>query len=547
MAYPAAATSEEQHFVLTHLSPSLAQRRLALAVVLALIVAFVITAGPLSTLQPGRIAAFVPAYATAIFVIDLLTAVLLFAQFSILRSRALLPIASGYLYTALIVIPWMLTFPGVFTPNGLLGAGLQSTNWLYTLWHAGFPIFVIAYALLKDADPAEGLPRRSAGAAILSSVAATAIVVCAVTFLVTAQNDLMPRISLDPVRFSTLWLYVAGCVALLIVVALVVLWVRRRSVLDLWLMVVMCAYLIEIYLISFPVPVRYSIGWYAGRVFGLVSSSLVLFVLLYEITMLYAQLLRAILAQRREREARLVTGDAVAATIAHEVHQPLSAMITNADAGLRWLDRSAPDLDEARAALREISADGRRAGAVIGSIRAMFKSDAGNRTSLDINELINEALVLLSGDLQNHQIIVQTDPSTQLPQVVGDRIQLQQVLLNLITNAIDSMANEDGPRVLSIKSEIQDGGVMISVADTGKGIGSQDLDRIFNPLFTTKSGGMGMGLSICRSVIEAHDGRLWVVGNTPRGAVFQFLLRADTGGSTAASASAIGTVPVAAA
>jgi signal transduction histidine kinase len=544
MAYTAAATSEEQHFVLTHLSPSLAQRRLALAVVLALLVAFVITAGPLSTLQPGRIAAFVPAYATAIFVIDLLTAVLLFTQFSILRSRALLAIASGYLYTALIVIPWMLTFPGVFAPDGLLGAGLQSTNWLYTLWHAGFPIFVIAYALLKDADSAEGLPRRSADAAILSSVAATAIVVCAVTFLVTAENDLMPRISLDPVRFSTLWLYVAGCVALLIVVALVVLWVRRRSVLDLWLMVVMCAYLIEIYLISFPVPVRYSIGWYAGRVFGLVSASLVLFVLLYEITMLYAQLLRAILAQRREREARLMTGDAVAATIAHEVHQPLSAMMTNADAGLRWLDRSLPDLDEAKAALREIAADGRRAGAVIGSIRAMFKSDAGNRTSLHINELINEALILLRNDLQNHRIIVQTDPSPQLPQVVGDRTQLQQVLLNLITNAIDSMANEDGPRVLSIKSEAQDDGVMISVADTGKGIGSQDLDRIFNPLFTTKSGGMGMGLSICRSIIEAHDGRLWVAGNTPRGAVFQFVLRADTGGSTAVSASASETLPV---
>jgi signal transduction histidine kinase len=535
MAYTAAATSEEQDFVLTHLSPSLAQRRLALAVVLALLVAFVITAGPLSTLQPGRIAAFVPAYATAIFVIDLLTAVLLFAQFSILRSRALLAIASGYLYTALIAIPWMLTFPGVFAPDGLLGAGLQSTNWLYTLWHAGFPLFVIAYALLKDADPAEGLSRRFTGAAILSSVAATAIVVSAVTFLVTAENDVMPRISLDPVRFSTLWLYVAGCLALLIVVALVVLWIRRRTVLDLWLRVVMCAYLIEIYLISFPAPVRYSIGWYAGRVFGLVSSSLVLFVLLYEITILYAQLLRAILAQRREREARLVTGDAVAATIAHEVHQPLSAMITNADAGLRWLERSAPDLDEAKAALREISADGRRAGAVIGSIRAMFKSNAQNRTSLDINELINEALVLLGSDLQKYRIVVQTDPNPQVPQVAGDRTQLRQVLLNLITNAIDSMANEDEPRVLSIRSEVQDGGVMISVADTGKGIGSQDLDRIFNPLFTTKSGGMGMGLSICRSVIEAHDGRLWVAGNTPRGALFQFVLRADTGGSAAAS------------
>src|SRR5215471_10272109 len=120
-----AAAPEEQHFVLSHLSPSLAQRRLALAVVLALLVAFFITAGPLSTFQPGRIDAFVPAYGTAVFVNELITAVLLFNQFVVLRSRALLAIASGYLFTALIVIPWMLTFPGVFMPNGLLGAGLQ--------------------------------------------------------------------------------------------------------------------------------------------------------------------------------------------------------------------------------------------------------------------------------------------------------------------------------------------------------------------------------------------------------------------------------------
>jgi signal transduction histidine kinase len=238
---------------------------------------------------------------------------------------------------------------------------------------------------------------------------------------VTAGNDLLPRESLDPVRFSTLWLSVAGCLALLIVVALIVLWIRRRSVLDLWLMVVMCAYLIEICLISFPVPVRYSIGWYAGRVFGLVSSSLVLFVLLYEITMLYAQLLHAVFAQRREREARLMTGDAVAATIAHELKQPLSAMVTNADAGLRWLDRSLPDLDEVKAAFKKIAADGHRAGAVIESIRTIFKRDARNRTSLDINELINEALILLRSDLQKHRIFVQTEPSLQLPQVIGDR------------------------------------------------------------------------------------------------------------------------------
>src|SRR5215510_4608080 len=150
------AASEEQHFVLSHLSPSLAQRRLALAVVLALLVAFAITAGPLSTIQPRRIGAFVPAYATAIFVTDLLTAVLLFAQFSILRSRALLAIASGYLYTALIVIPWMLTFPGVFTPRWPAWRGATEHGLAFYLWHAGFPTFVIAYALFEGCRSDQG-------------------------------------------------------------------------------------------------------------------------------------------------------------------------------------------------------------------------------------------------------------------------------------------------------------------------------------------------------------------------------------------------------
>src|SRR6266436_2448050 len=536
MVNRAVADPEEQNFILSSLSPTRAQKRLAIAVVLALLLAFFITeVGPLSTIQLGRIDAFVPAYATAMFVNDTITAVLLFAQFSILRSRALLAIANGYLFTALMLIPWMLTFPGVFAPGGLLGAGLQSTSWLYTLWHAGFAMFVIAYALLRDADPARRLWRGSAGAAILLSVAMTAAVVCATAFVVTAGDALLPRINLDPLHFSTLWLYIAACLALLSVIALISLWIRRRSVLDLWLMVVMCAYVIEITLIAFPIPARFSFGWYAGRIFGFLSGSLLLFVLLYEITTLYARLLRALLAQRREREARLMTGDAVAATIAHEVKQPLSGMITNADAGLRWLDRPTPDLDEAKAAFKKIAADGHRAGAVIGSIRAIFKRDARSRTSLDINDLIGEALVLLRGDLQKHRILVQTEADAQLPQVAGDRIQLQQVLLNLITNAIESMADEDGPRILSVKCEVQDGGVMVSVADTGAGIGVQDVGRIFNPLFTTKSGGMGMGLSICRSIIEAHDSRLLVAPNAPRGAVFQFILGVGTAASAAAS------------
>jgi signal transduction histidine kinase len=166
----------------------------------------------------------------------------------------------------------------------------------------------------------------------------------------------------------------------------------------------------------------------------------------------------------------------------------------------------------------------------------MFKKDTRNRTSLDINDLIGEALALTRSELQRHRILVQAEPNTQVPQVSGDRIQLQQVLLNLITNAIDSMAAKDGPRVLCMRSKVHDGGgVVVSVADTGTGIGSQELERIFNPLFTTKSGGMGMGLSICRSIIEAHEGRLWVAPNKPEGAIFQFTLRADDAKSTGAT------------
>ncbi|HWX10883.1 MAG TPA: MASE4 domain-containing protein, partial [Trinickia sp.] len=332
-----AVVPEEQHFILSSLPPGQAQKRLAIAVVIALLASFFATVGPLSTVHLGRIDAFVPVFGTAVFVVDLITAVLLFAQFSILRSRALLAIANGYLLTAFALIPWMLTFPGIFSPSGLLNASLQSAAWLYVLWHAGFPIFVIAYGLLKEAESVKRMWRGSAGAAILSSVATSAAVVCAATLVVTAEEAPLPRLLLDTLRLAALWFYVAGAAALLNVVALVVLWVRRRSLLDLWLMVVMFASVIEVCFISFPVPARFSVGWYAGRICAVLSDSLVLFVLLYEITKLYAQLLRAVFAQRREREARLLTGDAVTATIAHEVKQPLSGMVTNADAGLRWL------------------------------------------------------------------------------------------------------------------------------------------------------------------------------------------------------------------
>jgi C4-dicarboxylate-specific signal transduction histidine kinase len=175
-----------------------------------------------------------------------------------------------------------------------------------------------------------------------------------------------------------------------------------------------------------------------------------------------------------------------------------------------------------------VVADGHRAAAVVEAIRATFRSDSRNRTSLDLNDVIREALALEHGDLQRHRIRIQAQPRRQLPYVRADRVQLQQVLVNLITNAIDAMAAKEEPRDLLVKSEpCEHDEVMVSVADTGMGINPEDADRVFNPLFTTKSDGMGMGLAICRAIIEAHGGRLWYAPNTPRGAVFQFTLRVD--------------------
>lgn len=520
MERPAAIVPEEEFFVLSNLPPTRAQKRLLLAVVLALLVTFLLAAGPLSHIQTSRVAAFVPAYTAALVLTDGITAFLLFSQFAIFKTRALLVISSGYLFAALMAIAWFLMFPGVFAPEGLIG-GIQGRAYIYFLWHAGFPIFVIVYALTKDADADKRHWHGTAGAAIALCVVATVVVVAALTFFLAVQNSSLPRVELDPLRFSSLWLFFAVPMASLVIIALLALWVRRRSILDYWLMVVMCAYEIEIWLSYFPLAIAYGFGWYASRIFGVFSSSLVLWVLLYEITTLYARLLRAVRAQRREREARLMTGDTVAAAIAHEVRQPLTGMITSADGGLRFLDRSIPDLDEAKGAFKQIIDDGRRAAAVIGSIRTLFKTEGGNRVLVDVNKLIEDTLALVREDLQKHRISVERRLDKHLPPATGDRIQLQQVLLNLITNAIDSMAGIDGSRILSVKSEMHDGGdVSVSVADTGVGIGSQDVDRIFNPLFTTKPNGMGMGLSICRAIIEAHDGRLRVAPNTPRGAVF---------------------------
>jgi signal transduction histidine kinase len=230
------------------------------------------------------------------------------------------------------------------------------------------------------------------------------------------------------------------------------------------------------------------------------------------------------------RVARLTAAGEMAASIAHEVNQPLAAIVTSGSAGLRWLANATPDFNKVQAALQRIVRDGLRAGEIIGGIRAMFKKDAQERVSLDMGGLVADVVMLLDSELRSEQIAVQLEREREVPGVLANRVQLQQVLLNLITNAIDGMRSRgDRPRLLRIGVEASGAdGVLVRVEDTGSGIDPEVRERIFDPFFTTKAGGMGLGLSICRSIVEAHGGRLWASASAPRGATFQFTLPIDS-------------------
>ena len=228
------------------------------------------------------------------------------------------------------------------------------------------------------------------------------------------------------------------------------------------------------------------------------------------------------------RVERLTSMGEMAASLAHEVNQPLAAIVANSKAAERWLSRVPPDLDEVRNSLTSIARDGHRASDVIASVRSMFKKHATARSAVDVNQLVLEGLALLRSELHRNDVLIETDLSDKLPPVIADRVQLQQVLSNLVTNAVEAMSLTDGERVLRIGSGADgSGNVIVSIEDTGPGIGADDLDRIFEAFYTTKTTGMGLGLAICRSIIESHGGRLTAAPTKPHGTVFRIVLPND--------------------
>jgi signal transduction histidine kinase len=533
------------------------QWRLCLALIAISAVVFVICLPYVRVrLQPSP--AFVAVYNAVSILNDFTTAVILFGQFNILRSRALLLLASGYLFASLISVVQLLTFPGMVTSGGVLGAGPQTALWLCVFWHGGFPLFVISYALF------DGNGRKIASSpriAMASALTAVIGAVAACWFLATwgAENARLLPSLLDETGFTP-WQRVVNLADILLVLAAFVLLSarRRHSLLNLWLMVVMGYWLCDITLSSYLNGGRYDLGFYAGRVYGALAASFVLAVLVLENSRLYrslaiaagrlkeraAELLRANETLQNEiayreraedglrqaqaelaRVSRMTAMGELTSSLAHEVNHPIGAMMMNAETCLRWLSHEVPNVERARTIASMMVKDGTRASETVARMRQLFDKGAPLRESLDLNDVIREMIVLLRGEAARNAVSIRTELMENLARVAGDRVQLKQVLMNLMVNGIEAMNDGDGTRELTIKSQrAEDKQIKVSVSDTGAGLPPLPVNQIFNAFFTTKPHSIGIGLSISRSIIEEHGGLLWATNNSSRGANFYLTL-----------------------
>ncbi len=454
----------------------------------------------------------------------------MFAQFAIIGSLSLLILAGGYLFAALMVVPHTLSFPRLFAPEGVLGGGPQTTAWLYMIWHAGFPIAVTAYTMVS-----EGRRLRRRGIAILIACVVVLGAVGAATLLATVGHGLLPPIMRGDNYTATLPL-VIGAVWLLSLLALIVLWRRAHSVLDVWMMVVMTAWLCDIGLSAALNAGRFDLGFYAGRIYGLMAATLVLLVLLIETSAVYTRMARSFEAERvlRNRElaelqselihvSRLTELGQMVSALAHEVNQPLTAAASYVRAGRRLVHAS--EIGKADEALQKAVDQVTRASQVIQRLRQFVRKAEAQRGLEDVRQVVEEAAALALLGAEGRGVHLEMDLAPDTPLVSIDKVQIQQVLVNLIRNAVEAMQAAPSRELLIRTGMSADGMVEVSVADSGPGLAAEVRQKLFQPFVTTKAAGMGVGLSICRSIIEAHGGRMWLADG-PGGADFRFTLPA---------------------
>jgi len=546
------------------------QRRLAGIVVLLsgiLFAAFV----PFAKEPLAQVWAFIPIYASALVVIDLLTALLLFGQFRIAGSRAVLALAAGYLFTALMTIAHGVSFPGLFAPTGLLGAGTQTTAWLYMCWHGGFPLFVVAYAACAKRGSRD-VGRASRERSIAAAVVAVGLIVGGLVLFVTSGHDALPTI-MQGNRYTPLMIGVVSVVWLVCALALAVLLSRRRpyTVLDQWLMVVMCAWLFDVALSAVFNAGRFDLGFYSGRIYGLLAASFVLAVLVIENGTLYARLAEVHAEERRRasdlqslstqleatnsrfaeanrqlREQTRLKSEFLA-NMSHELRTPLNAIIGFAD----LLKEGTGTTADRRNFAGHVFQSGHHLLALVNDLLDLSKIEAGKAElvleSVDLDATLSVVTGLLMHQAHAKGIRLEVDAG-RLGTVRADTRRLKQILLNLVSNAmkftpkggrvtigaraVDRADVEQRPPdpESSVRLPLPPSAfarfLEIGVSDTGIGIAPDGLRALFAP-FTqipnaiTHSGeGTGLGLAMVHRLAELHGGSVGVTSRPGSGSTF---------------------------
>ena len=500
------------------------ERGIAFSVIIVLAVIDVMVA-PFANVRLARVDGFIPAVQTVMCFIDLLIATLLFTQYSIYPARAVLTVASGYIFSGLFAFIQTLAFPGVYSSTGLIGDGLNSAAWIFALWHTTFPLALIIYALSKDQRDVGRLPGRSIAVNLAVTITFVLVTTAALTWLAVDGTTYLPALFINTLQQTPASNTVNIFLAAVNLAAFVLLFVRGRTILDHWLIVVLFwwpTFLVGI----FVTYIRFSAGWYVARVVALVASSTLLVVLLAESSALYARLSNAYLLLRRERADRLVSVEAATAAMAHELRQPLTAIATRGVAGLNWLKRTPPELNRISECLSSMVDATHRANEIIAAIRGLFKDAPTQRAMIQINDICSEVLNLVQDDLRVEAITATAEYQENLPQIHAAHAQIQQVILSLVKNAIEAMrSGSSGNRRLRLVTGFdKKSSVSVYIQDSGDGIAPQYRDKIFEPFFTTKPRGMGLGLSICRAIAEEHGGELRLSKTDSHGTSFELIL-----------------------